>query len=278
MTKFIIIGSGRRVQQDVVPVLNSIGLSSKDIKIYARRNKEIFVRNHKYRVSKIEELSYIPDKTYVYIAVPTNNLKITITNILRINNSTTLLVDTPINDSSILEEFTNSKIWVSEDSKYLGFLLKQNIKFYKLNFMFFYKSAFAYHGIAFIESILSNCFFSFSVLGFYFMFCSKGIAVIFGKRDYEKGNIILNFKRLNFPKLSNDDISLIGGLSNWDKVSYRFLDLKRIGLKEMIKDVLNNTTTDLVSLQEAYSHFNRARKINRYSINLFLKRIYKYFI
>ena len=65
MIKFIIIGSGRRVQQDVIPVLNSIGLSSKDLKIYATRNKEIFVRNNKYRVSKIEDLTHIDDKTYV---------------------------------------------------------------------------------------------------------------------------------------------------------------------------------------------------------------------
>ena len=277
MIKFIIIGSGRRVQQDVIPVLNSIGLSSKDIKIYATRNKEIFVRNNKYRVSKIEDLTHIDDKTYVYVAVPTNNLKIIITNILRINNSATLIVDTPINDSSILIEFKNSKIWVSEDAKYLGFLLKKNIKLNKFNFMFFYKSAFAYHGIAFIESILSNCFFSFSVLGFFFMFCPDGIAIIFGKRDYERGKIILNMKRLNFPKLSNDDISLIGGLSNLDSLSYRFLELKRIGLKEMIIDILDNNVNQLVSLEEAYRHYKIAIKINRYSINSFLRRIYKFF-
>ena len=109
------------------------------------------------------------------------------------------------------------------------------------------------------------------------MFCSDGIAVIFGKRDYERGKIILNMKRLNFPKLSNDDISLIGGLSNHDSVSYRFLELKRIGLKEMIIDILNNNINQLVSLEEAYRHYKIARKINRYSINSFLRRIYKFF-
>ena len=91
------------------------------------------------------------------------------------------------------------------------------------------KSAYLYHGIAFIESILDEIIFHFSLFGFYFAFCRQGIAIIRGANNYERGNIYLNFKSIPLPNLNKSEINLIGGLSNHDTVSYRYLDIKRLG-------------------------------------------------
>ena len=74
------------------------------------------------------------------------------------------------------------------------------------------------------------------------------------KKNYEKGKILLNNKTLSFPKLSKNEVELIGGFSDFDTVSYRFLDLKRIGLSQLIKNVVGNKNQK-ISLLQAYNHF-----------------------
>ena len=52
--------------------------------------------------------------------------------------------------------------------------------------------------------------------------------------------IYLNFKKLKFPILSENEEKLIGGRSDYDNVSYRFLDLKRLGFVHLLYYCINN--------------------------------------
>jgi hypothetical protein len=278
MTKFIIIGSGRRVQQDVLPVLNSIGFDKSEIRIYASRIKTIFVRDTLYDVFNFNDIDEIGDDSIVYVAVTPSAIFKVVSQIILLNASVKIIIDTPINDISLVNNFKNNNIWVAEDAAYLGHFLKNTINLNVFNVMILHKSAVVYHGIAFIESLLLNSSISFTVFGSHLMFCKKGIAIIIGKRDYENGEIWLNFKKLIFPNLNYSQIKLVGGLSDFDNVSYRFLELKRIGLEQMIQTILQNKTTDLINLTVAHEQFLKSQKINKYSFKKTLKYIVKFFV
>ena len=269
--KFIIVGSGRRVQQDVLPVLSVLGVKKVNISIYAKREREILVRDVIYDVLNFKKLVLIQNECIVYLAVPHIVTEKIIARILDINQSVKIIIDTPINNISIVKKYNKFNICVSEDAAFLGkYLLKNNLDIKKYNFLFLFKSAISYHAIAFIESLLSEILFHFSFFGIYVAVCKKGIAIILGKRNYEKGFICLNHSKIKFPKLSIEKQQLIGGLSNYDSVSYRFLELKRIGLFDLINNFINNSK-ESIPLSDGYSHFKKSKMINNYSIKRLLK-------
>jgi len=275
MNKFLIVGSGRRVQQDIIPVLEYIGCKNKDISVYATREKKILVRDSIYDVFNFEKLKYIENDTIVYIAVPAAALRSVIELVLELNSSVKLIVDTPINSATVVNRFRGYNISVAEDAFFLGkYLLDSNLIHKNFSLLTFYKSAMSYHGVAFIEVLLSQILLSFSLFGLYIAICKKGVAIIFGKKNYEKGNIWLNTSQLEFPLLSQREKELIGGLSNRDSVSSRFLDLKRIGLVYLINAVISNSS-ETIALSDGYRHFKKSKSINVYifeNIKKYLKK------
>lgn len=273
---FYIIGAGRRVQQDLIPVLKSMGVRSSLINIYAKNKKTIFVKDELYIVNKLNFLQKIEDNSIVYIAVPPNASEFILKKIIDINNNSKIIIDTPIINKSIIK-LSKKKYWVAEDAYNLGKLLSNNLNLKRFNLLFFQRSFFSYHGVAFVESILSTSFFIFSILGIRFMFCKKGIAVIIGKRQYERGNIYLNFNKIYFPKLNQKEINLIGGLSDYDSLSYRFLELKRLGLRDLVSDVILSNEKNLINLKVAYTQFLKSNKMTKYSLGRISYLIYKKF-
>ena len=276
MMNFYIIGAGRRVQQDLIPVLKSMGVRSSLINIYAKNKKTIFVKDELYIVNKLNFLQKIEDNSIVYIAVPPNASEFILKKIIDINNNSKIIIDTPIINKSIIK-LSKKKYWVAEDAYNLGKLLSNNLNLKRFNLLFFQRSFFSYHGVAFVESILSTSFFIFSILGIRFMFCKKGIAVIIGKRQYERGNIYLNFNKIYFPKLNQKEINLIGGLSDYDSLSYRFLELKRLGLRDLVSDVILSNEKNLINLKVAYTQFLKSNKMTKYSLGRISYLIYKKF-
>jgi len=273
---FYIIGAGRRVQQDLIPVLKSMGVGSSLINIYAKNKKTIFVKDELYIVNKLNFLQKIEDNSIVYIAVPPNASEFILKKIIDINNNSKIIIDTPIINESIVK-LSKKKYWVAEDAYNLGKLLSNNLNLKRFNLLFFQRSFFSYHGVAFVESILSTSFFIFSILGIRFMFCKKGIAVIIGKRQYERGNIYLNFSKIYFPKLNQKEINLIGGLSDYDSLSYRFLELKRLGLRDLVSDVILSNEKNLIDLKVGYTQFLKSNKMSKYSLGRISYLIYKKF-
>jgi len=261
--KLTIIGAGRRVQQDLIPVLTDLGYSQNNISIYAKSKRRIFVRNTFYEVSNINNLNRDSIEDFIYIAIPSKSVYKTLDKVFKINSEAKVIVDTPILSSEIVNNFSDKDICVAEDAAFLSKYLIKNKTLLLYNILYMDRSAYFYHGIAFIESILSEIFFHFSLFSFYFAFCKKGVAIIRGPNNYEKGNIYLNFKAIPFPNLSKSEVNLIGGLSNFDSVSFRFLDLKRLGLKLLVRDFFEDKG-HLISLKIAYSHFSKSKMINIY--------------
>ena len=258
---FTVIGAGRRVRQDVIPVLNDLGFTNNDISIYATREKYIYVRDTRYKVNAIKSLNQKSISEFVYIAIPPLKLSDTLKKVVEIDSNCKIIADTPIIDSKIPIEFKDKRIYVAEDAAYISELLIKKNQILTFNILFLYKSAYSYHGVAFIESILSRIIFHFSVFGLYFAFCKKGIAIVVGKDNYENGNIALNFKTIPFPSLNKLEIELIGGLSDYDSVSYRFLDLKRLGLKILIDNFLKKSNK-LISLKQGFNQYRKSKMIN----------------
>ncbi len=278
LSNFIIIGSGRRVQQDILPVLSFIGIAIDKIQIYAKREKHIFVRDVNYEVKNLNKLQFIENDSIVYIAITSNAVESVTEFILSINNNIRIIIDTPINKKSLIRKFENNKISVAEDAHFLAkYLLKRNLKINKFNIIIFYKSAMSYHAIAFIESILSKIIFHITFFHFYLAISCKGISIILGKKDYETGKIWLNFSRITIPELTKNEEKLIGGRSDYDTISYRFLDLKRLGLVMLINNCIDKKD-DKISLKNAYSHFLKSNLIGdfqNYCIKIF-KKIFKF--
>ena len=72
--KITIIGSGRIIQQDVIPVLINLGFSKRNILIFSKRKKKIFVRDNEYHVNPIKLLNGSHINQYTYIAIPPKDL------------------------------------------------------------------------------------------------------------------------------------------------------------------------------------------------------------
>lgn len=273
--KIILIGSGRRIQQDVIPVINELGFEQNDILIYANREKKIYVRDTIYDVLNLDDLNAIKENYLIYIAVPSVLIESLLEKIYELEPNSKIIVDTPIINKSLSEKFIDKKIGVAEDVIFLyTHLLKKDLKPNKFNFLGFYKSGFSYNAIAFIEIILSKIIFHFSILGIYFAFCKNGISIIYGKTNYERGSIWFNNSIMKFPDLNASQVELIGGLSDFDNVSYRYLDLKRIGLYYLIENFINDN--NIISLKEWEEQYKKSEVVtNKYPIVNLFKIIYK---
>lgn len=265
--KAIIIGSGRRVQQDVLPVLCS--LNFEEISIYATRNRNIFVRDTTYRVLDLQLLKYISDEDLVYIAVPPNHTYNVLISVRRINTVCKVIVDTPIKSLDYWDTFHVENTIVGEDAFYLGNYVRINtLRERRFNVLFSYKSSFSYHGFAFVQGLLGDDeLFSFSFSRLILYFNKNGIAICFGSRNYGLGNFWWNFKSIDIPELSKLEYNLIGGLSDFDTLSSRFLELKRVGLRHLIVDAMSSSLNS-ISVKKAYRQYAKTRFFNRSCIQV----------
>lgn len=272
MIKFIIIGSGRRVQQDVLPSLSSINVKKNEILIYANRERKILVRDDNYEVQNLKKLKFIENNSIVYIAVTKSAVESVTDFIINLSSTVKIIIDTPIYSRKFIKKYSNSNICVAEDAFFLGrYLTNYNITLSKFNVLVLHKSAMSYHGIAFIESLFDKIFFQFSFFYFHLGLSKKGISIIYGKKNYEKGNIYLNFNKIKFPILNENEIKLIGGRSDYDNLSYRFLDLKRIGLAHLLNDLIKNEK-GYISLKDGYRHYKNGETIGKSPLFAFLKK------
>ena len=272
MNKSIIIfGSGRRTQQDILPSLEYLKFSKNEIKIFSNNSKTIISRDQKYTVSSIKDCKKINNEDLVYIAVSTEAQSTVLEFVQNINKSAKIIIDTPANSYLKKNTFFNN-ISIAEDVVALLSIMQKRevIKKSSFNFLFFRKSAFKYHAISFIEYLNGAIFFQIKFLSFQIHFSSRGVAIILSERNYEKGSIYLNFKKIKFPvQLSKDEKKLIGGYSDYDTFSSRFLELKRIGLVKLISDTINNIP--IVSVYDGINHVKKSKIMNsKIGIKIFI--------
>lgn len=253
-----IVGSGRRVCQDVVISALASGIPKSKIRIFATTNRKILVRDNLFTVNKISEIKF--NTEIIYLAIPPYKVK----NFIEENNKylkdKILIIDTPMLLRSF-DKAINKNTIVAEDVCPL--LLKYvlpHLKIRKFNFLFFYKSFFLYHGICFTETILGKIFFMINFKIFSLIIAQKGIAIKIGSRNYEAGNIKFNFKKINFPKLTDNNLDLIGGLTGYDTFSSRFLDLKRLGLVEILQKPRIYLNNKILNHEAGFRQYRLSKK------------------
>ena len=130
----------------------------------------------------------------------------------------------------------------------------------KFNFLFFYKSFFKYHGICFTETLLGDIKFMFNLKILKIFLARRGFALVIGNKNYEEGMITLNFKKIKYPNMNTKDIDLIGGVTANDSLSYRFLDLKRLGLREIISNPLKYLNIKSLDIENGYFQYVLSKK------------------
>lgn len=253
-----VIGCGRRVCQDVIASAISAGIKKSNIQILANKNKKILIRDDNYKILNFNNNKLKGE--LVYIAIPSNEVK----NLIVKNKSKLLekiiLIDTPIIDSS-LEKLVKSPIIYTEDiDPLLKKFIKPKLNFKKINFLFFYKSFYLYHGVSFIEALLGKIKFMINFGFFKIFLTSKGLALVLGMANYEAGNISFNFKEIIIPKLDKNDLNLIGGLTEHKSLCHRFMDLKRLGLREIFKDPANFLNDNNLHLSNGFFQYQLSKK------------------
>ena len=252
-----IIGCGRRVRQDVVASALSSGILKDKIQILSRKSRKILIRDKIYYIKELDKEEIIGD--IIYLAIPPYEIKNLIINNLEKIGKKLIIIDTPIVDNE-LNKLIKNPLVVAEDVYPLLKILMQELNIKKFNFLYFYKSFFKYHGICFIETMLGDIKFMLNLKLLKIFFASRGIVLVLGNKNYENGFISLNLRNINFPKLDSDGINLIGGITENDSVSYRFLDLKRLGLREIISNPLKYANEKYLNIESGYFQYTLSKK------------------
>lgn len=284
--EIIIIGAGKRVKEDVLPVVESLTENQEAIALYAKNDSGIFGFHQPRAVKSINDFSSCDmSKTKViYVAVPVHEA-IFIAKKLKetVPKNVKIVWDTPICETvlhalNILEKY---QTFVAEDSSYLPWLeLIGNKKGLILNQILIDGGAFLYHGTAIASEIqkrINNhvCLHkhkikkSFTKLSY--NMGGEVKVVIKLARSYKEGRIKLFFNDGSEIVLggagSNSDIriirnkigqcsgfslgnkthllstiesDLIGYVHSDDNIISMMLKIKKVGLRRLILDVLNN--------------------------------------
>ncbi len=162
--KIIIIGSGKRVQADVIPALHATGLWN-IFGVYAREPRRIYARGAEYMVRSLSDLqkSDLENTDYIYMSVPPKNVAEVMKELswcLGNLKNKTLIIDTPVfpwQQSRNKKYFTYFKsVIVAEDISYMPWI--EPVKKYlgTVTDVVFDRGAYRYHGIALIKALLGT--------------------------------------------------------------------------------------------------------------------------
>jgi hypothetical protein len=157
--EIIIIGAGKRVKEDVLPVIESLTENQEAIAIYAKNVCGIFGLRQPRLVKSINDLSSCDmSKTrIVYVAVPVHEA-IFVANKLKqtVPENVKIIWDTPICETVLhaLNILEKHQTFVAEDSSYLPWLeLIENQEGLTLNQILIDRGGFLYHATAFATEI-----------------------------------------------------------------------------------------------------------------------------
>ncbi len=157
--EIVIIGAGKRVREDVLPVFESLIENQETISVFAKHVAGIFGRNKPLSVKSINDLSTaILEKTkLIYVAVPVNESLSLAKKLKKIlPEKVKIIWDTPISTKvlSALNIFEKNQKFVAEDSSYLPWLeLLEDKKNKKLKQILVDKGGYLFHATAFISEI-----------------------------------------------------------------------------------------------------------------------------
>jgi hypothetical protein len=242
--KIFIFGAGKRVVNDILPVLGALSDQFEIIGICNTRKKIIFdLAGNIYRTVLLNETdSLLKSADYVYLGVPPEKVKEVIEYIKSKSHPSALnlILDTPVSVTPDVIMGFNS-VSVAEDIVYLPWidlLPKDGLKKVSVN-----NAMIRYHGIAFLKKMFrSEILFAIGFFRTSLVFSKNGkFAVFCHPRDYGRG--VLRFKFKNDLKMSSKDIEII--FDSKQLISGFKLRKEVVYLSESQKSVCNCTVADL---------------------------------
>ena len=157
--EIVIIGAGKRVREDVLPVFESMIKNQENISVYAKHESGIFGRYRPLLVKSINDLSAsdVKNTKLIYVAVPIHEAVFVAKKLKKIvPENVKIIWDTPISKKVLdaLNILKKHQKFVAEDSSYLPWLeLIENKKGTKLNQILIDKGGYLYHATAFVSEI-----------------------------------------------------------------------------------------------------------------------------
>jgi hypothetical protein len=202
--RVLILGAGKRVKSDLLPVLTHLGFTNAEILII-RKSHEQLLDFPEFACAQFEpNLVKKFDPTLIISCLPTTCTVEVLQKVLEFTSPHNLFVDTPI--TKIYEDLNNLKIRgginVLEDNHLVFFATQLRLSNEAPRAIFVLNALYEYHGVAMIYKIfgkLSHNHFKFRLRNFYFLIFKSGKTTIFwvGPRNYSKGRIYFLKRRLN---------------------------------------------------------------------------------
>ena len=205
MNRILIVGAGRRVQEDVLPVLESIPETFDSLSFVATKSRQLIGRCRTYEVLPIFHIRNFKDFDYIYIAVPPSALRSVLKHLNTAQSNAELIVDTPADISwstlSMIRRFR--RVHVAEDVVMLPWIDTLH-NFWRSNNLSgmvsveFDRSAYFYHGVALAKVICGSFDSPGNVIksgrrgSTLSIQLDRGRVVMNEPRDYEKGIIRLS--------------------------------------------------------------------------------------
>lgn len=155
MTKFLILGAGRRVQEDILPSLEAVGVKPEQISIVRLQRKPIFDQPE-IAVYSLSELSTdIIDGAVILSSLPPLVNRRILPELLRIGRPKLLLIDTPVDairhDLAAISTVYVLEVAVLEDSVLIPWIGDSAVRNSK--FGLFRNSLYYNHGAALISAL-----------------------------------------------------------------------------------------------------------------------------
>jgi len=156
--KVLIFGSGRRVKNDLFPVLINLGIDASQI-VVVRRSRRKEPWHSKSQVFSLEEVNQklaVPD--IVFICVPPLEIALCLEAISKTSYCGQVFIDTPISISSeeIHKYQSRFQMNVLEDNGLLPFIPDMQKVNYGFRLILNWRCFYNYHGVAFFRAVLKG--------------------------------------------------------------------------------------------------------------------------
>ena len=234
----MIIGAGRRVTTDILPVLESLSDIFSISGLYARHSTTVFGNKGKYDVSSIDNLSLnrLRDVRFIYIAVPPHAVSRVLAKIPMISKNTELIIDTPVllSRTGRLALTRFKRVHIAEDSVFLPWLSDVKRVYPIIKNVTCIQSVYRYHGMALIKALCGPVRFGWRWRNTLWLRAGSSWVKVAEPRDYARGKLLINGEEIKFPTLTRDESVLIGSVSSDETITSRMLELKRIGLRRLL--------------------------------------------
>ena len=156
--RVLIFGSGRRVKNDLFPVLINLRIDASKIAVVRRsgRRESWHSESQVYSFEEVDQKLEVPD--IVFICVPPTEVVSCLEALSTSGYSGQVFIDTPISTGleKILKYQSRFKMNVLEDNGLLPFIPEMHKVDYRFRLIFNWRSFYNYHGVAFFRAVLNG--------------------------------------------------------------------------------------------------------------------------